>query len=42
MVFVKFHDMNKFSNVAFKLKKKLTNFHFTKSQNNITITVHKC
>ena len=42
MVFVKFHNMKqkKNSNVAFKLK--LKNFHFTTSQNNITITVHKC
>ena len=44
MVFVKFHNMKqekKNSNVAFKLK-QLTNFHFTTSQNNIIITVHKC
>ena len=43
MVFVKFHNMNrkkKFPNVAFKLK--LKKFHFTTSQNNITITVQKC
>ena len=42
MVFVKFHNMNrkKISNFAFKLK--LKKFHFTTSQNNITITVQKC
>ena len=43
MVFAKFHNMNrkKNSNVAFKLK-QLKKFHFTTSQNNITITVQKC
>ena len=44
MVFIKFHNMNrkkKNSNVAFKLKLKKF-FHFTTSQNNVTITVHKC
>ena len=44
MVFVKFHNMNrkkKFSNVTFKLPTQ-NFFHFTTSQNNITITVHKC
>ena len=44
MVFVKFHNMKqekKISNVTFKLK-QLTNFHFTTSQNNIAITIHKC
>ena len=43
MVFVKFHNMKQKKKILMSPlnSNKLTNFHFT-SQNNITITVHKC
>ena len=45
MVFDKFHNMKQ-EKKNFLMSplnsNKLTNFHFTTSQNNITITVHKC
>ena len=45
MVFVKFHNMKQKKNFFLMSplnSSKLKNFHFTTSQNNITITVHKC
>ena len=44
MVFVKFHNMTRKKNFLMSPlnSNKLTNFHFTTSQSNITITVHKC
>ena len=43
MVFVKFHNMNRKKILMSPLNSnKLKKFHFTTSQNNITITVQKC
>ena len=44
MVFVKFHNMNRKKKFLMSPlnSNKLKNFHFTTSQNNITITVQKC
>ena len=44
MVFVKFHNMNRKKNFLMSplYSNKLKTFHFTTSQNIITITVHKC
>ena len=44
MVFVKFHNMKQKKKFLMSLlnSNKFKHFHFTTSQNNITITVHKC
>ena len=44
MVFVKFHNMNRKKKILMSPlnSNKLKKFHFTTSQNNITITVQKC
>ena len=44
MVFVKFHNMNRKKKILISPlnSNKLKKFHFTTSQNNITITVQKC
>ena len=44
MVFVKFHNMNRKKNFPMSPlnSNKLKKFHFTTSQNNMTITVQKC
>ena len=44
MVFVKLHNMNRKKKILMSPlnSNKLKNFHFTTSQNNVTITVQKC